>query len=416
VRILNANKFFYPRGGSEAVMFLTRDLLIEHGHDVIDFSMADPANVPSPYASFFASARSYSSSGGQRKTQLLDAASSVYSPLARKKMRDLLAVARPDVAHLHNVYYQLTYSILDELYAQDIPVVMTLHDPHIGCPAHVLYRDGQECRRCLHGAALSAVRFRCVKGSAAASAFGAAEATLNRVSRKYRKIASFLCPSEYMAGVARDVGIPESRIEVIPNFLPDEETASPVTELESAPRFLFAGQLAEHKGVNDLLAAFERTGLSAGTLVLAGRGPLESAVAAAAARNPRIIYLGSVSRETVAAELRRCRAAILPSRWPENGPMSVLEARAAAVPVIGSDRGGLPEMIDHDIDGLIHGAGNVHELRVSIERLAKDAALATTLGHAGWERLQRDYGAARHYDSLMSCYEAAISSRRHRDD
>ena len=112
MRVLLANKFFFPGAGSETVFFQTRTLLQENGHEVIDFATHDERNLPSPYASFFAPNRGYD------RTRVRDAAASIYSIGARRALRRLIAhTGPPDLAHLHNVYHQISLSIVDELRA-----------------------------------------------------------------------------------------------------------------------------------------------------------------------------------------------------------------------------------------------------------------------------------------------------------
>ena len=150
VRVLLVNKFFHPRAGAETSFLQTRRLLVERGHDVIDFAMQHDANLPSPYEAFFAPRRSYDTDGRAAK-RAVDAASSVYSVTARRALSRLLDAYRPDVAHLHNIYHQLTLSIVDELAKRRIPIVLTLHDWKIACPAYTLFTEGQPCRRCPTG-------------------------------------------------------------------------------------------------------------------------------------------------------------------------------------------------------------------------------------------------------------------------
>ena len=124
-RVLLINKFFRPGAGAETSFLQTRRLLQDRGHDVIDFAMRDDANLPSPYAAFFAPSRSYAADTPLVK-RAGDALSSVYSTAARRALARLLDAHRPDVAHLHNIYHQLTLSIVDELAKRRIPIVLTI--------------------------------------------------------------------------------------------------------------------------------------------------------------------------------------------------------------------------------------------------------------------------------------------------
>jgi glycosyltransferase involved in cell wall biosynthesis len=408
MRILQIHKFFYPHAGSETALFHTRELLASKGHEVIDFAMEHPKNVSSPYGEFFAPRREYTDSSRSKILRGRDALSSVYSLAARTRLHRLLEQTKPDIAHMHIIYHQLTMSIVDELARAEVPMVMTLHDYKIGCPAYVLYRDGHPCHDCTTGAVYNVVRHKCIKGSRSASALAGVEAAFSHFTGKYNKIDAYVCPSAFVGSVATETGIPADRIHVIPNFLPDSEVGQPVSSLAESPRFFFAGRLEEVKGVDDVLEAFREEDPAMGTLVIAGAGGgLEDKVKDAALQLTNVEYLGRLSREGVLQQLRQSRAAVLPSRWDENNPMSILEARTIGVPVIVSDRGGLPEMVTDSIDGKIVRAGDIQGLRDAIRDLAVDRLRAQAFGRAGYERFCRDNTASVHYEALMGAYDAA---------
>ena len=415
MRILQVHKFFYPHAGAETALFHTRELLSSHGHEVIDFAMEHPNNAESAYSGYFAPRREYIDASRRLSLRAKDAVSSVYSHAARRCLRRLIELTKPDIAHMHIIYHQLTMSIVDELARAKIPMVMTLHDYKIGCPAYVLYRDGKPCHDCTTGAVQNVVRHKCIKGSRAASILAGAEAVLSRAAGKYDKIDAYVCPSAFAGSIAIETGVPTERIHVVPNFLPDSELGEAVARLSDSPRFLFAGRLEEVKGVDDLLEAFSEMDPAMGTLVIAGAGGgLEDKVKAVAGDLPNVEYLGKLARPQVLEQLRRSRAAILPSRWDENNPMSILEARSLGVPVVVSDLGGLPEMVTDNVDGRIVSAGDVLGLRRAIRGLAADRAAAEAFGHAGYARFRRDNTAAVHYRSLMGAYAAAVTERRAR--
>jgi glycosyltransferase involved in cell wall biosynthesis len=405
VRVLLVNKFFRPGAGAETSFLHTRRLLQERGHDVIDFAMRDDANLPSPYASFFAPSRSYAADVPLRE-RAAHALSSVYSPAARRAIARLLDAHRPDVAHLHNVYHQLTLSIVDELASRRVPIVLTMHDWKIACPAYTLFTEGEVCRRCPTGNVASAVRHRCVKSSAAASAIAATEAIVAHRRGSYEKVQRFIAPSRFAVGVAALAGVAEAKVTHIPNFLPDDELNVTARSDDAGARLLYAGRLEATKGIRGLLAAFARVRTPA-TLRIAGRGELEEEVRAAAAADPRISYLGLLPRDELYAEIDAARAVVLPSLYEDNGPLIILEAQARAKAMIVTDRGGPPEFVRHDETGLVVDPASPVSLAAAMERLAGDADLARTLGARAQQDVRREHSAARHYELLSRTYADA---------
>jgi glycosyltransferase involved in cell wall biosynthesis len=405
VEVLLVNKFFRPGAGAETAFFQTRDLLSQHGHDVIDFAMQDPANLPSPYSEHFAPHRSYTADGPPLR-RAIDAASSIYSPAARRALSGLLDRRRPDVAHLHNIYHQLTFSIVDELAERRIPIVLTLHDWKIACPSYTLFTEGKPCRRCPSGTVLNAVRHRCVKGSLAASGLAAAEATMVRRRRMYDKVHRLIAPSRFGVSVARMGGARAERVEFLPNFLSDQELRVEATPAEG-PLVVYAGRLEETKGIRVLLEAFGMVREPA-ALRVAGSGELEAEVRAAAARDPRIEYLGRLPREEMYRELAHAQLVVLPALYEDNGPLTILEAQARGKPMIVSDRGGLPEFVEHERTGLVVPAGDARALADAISRVLRDPSQAETWGRQAQEQVRRDHAPAQHYERLLEIYSSAI--------
>lgn len=407
--VLQIHKFFFPNAGSETALFHTRELLDERGHTVVDFAMEHPRNVASPYSKYFSARREFGDRSRPLRLRARDALSSVYSVEARLRLRRLLADVRPDLVHMHLVYHQLTLSVVDEVAQQGLPSVMTLHDYKIGCPAYTLYRDGRPCSLCVTGPVENVARHRCLKGSRPASLLAAAEARLARQRHSYEQIDAYVAPSAFAGRVATATGIDPERVHVIPNFLPATELGEPVPELASEPRFFFAGRLEAIKGVREMLDAYAEGDPALGTLVIAGAGgELEDEVRKAARRLANVEYLGRLSRVEVYDQLRRSRAVLMPVRWHENNPMSLLEARAVGVPVICTELGGLPDMVDDGVDGLLVPRADVGALREAIRRLSGDVALAQQMGLRGHARLHRDNAEGVHYGRLMKVYEAAI--------
>lgn len=412
MRILQIHKFFYHHAGPEAILFNTRALLAARGHDVIDFSMEHPNNVESPYSSYFAPQRDYVDHSRPLSSRARDGLASIYSVSARRRLRKLLKEVRPDVAHMHSIYHQLTLSVVDELAHQGVPSVMQLHDYKIGCPAYQLYRDGQPCSLCTTGPVENVLLHRCIDGSRPASLLAAIEARLARERGTYKKVDAYIASSAFGGRVATAAGIDPDTVRVIPNFLPKEEISDCIVALDEQPRFFFAGRLEEVKGVREILDAYATGDPGLGTLVVAGAGGrLEDEVRAAAEASDNIEYLGRLTREEVLEQQRRSRAVLVPSRWHENNPMSLLEARAVGVPAVCTDMGGLPEMVEDGVDGFIVPSANVRALMNAIRSLAESRTLAEDMGRRGYERLLRDNTADIHYEQLMAVYNRARARR-----
>lgn len=405
MRVLLANKFFRRGAGAETVFFDTLDVLESAGHTVIPFAMADEANEPSEWSPYFARRRDYV--GGSAISRARDGMSSIYSPGARRKIGELIRAGHPDVAHLHNVYHQLTLSIVDELRAAGVPTVMTVHDYKPVCPNYQLLTHDGACTRCVTGSYVNAVVHRCVKGSRAASSIAALEASLNRLRRQYDKIDRFIAPSAFLRDVLVDGGIPASRINVLPN--PVAVTADPPRrERETSRRFVYIGRLAPEKGLLTLFDALGCTREPGITVHLYGAGPIEAELRERAAREELPVELhGLRTKAELAAALADARALVLPSIVPENCPMSLIEAGAAGVPAIASSVGGIPELVAHAETGLLVPPHDADALAHAMDALATDVALSERLGNGARSRVIARHHPDGYLDALLDAYRQA---------
>ncbi|MBU0742208.1 glycosyltransferase, partial [bacterium] len=354
--ILLVNKFYHdvgPAGGVGRYILQEEEDLARRGWRVVPFAMHDEHARPSAWDRFFVKAHDY------RTPRFSPAAAAaalslIWNREAARNLERLLREARPDVAHLHNIYHHLSPSLLPVLRRHGIPVVMTLHDLRLLCPAIHMLRDGGVCERCRGGRLWEAVRGRCVKDSRAASLLAAVETAHQRSRRLYETTVSrFLCPSAFYARKYAEWGYPAERLLHLPNFV-DLETWRPSTA-EPDDAYLYAGRISREKGLVTLLRAHalweRRARESAETappqLRLAGSGPLDARLRALADELSleRISFLGPLTPSALRAEIQRARFAVLPSEWYENGPLSLLEALATGVPVVGADIGGIPECL-----------------------------------------------------------------------
>jgi len=402
MRILVVNKFFWPKGGSERVMFDLLEGYEAAGHETVHFSMRSVHNRESPWSRHFVSEVGWER--GSPAERLRAAARVIWSREARDAIRRLVREARPDVAHLHNFHHQLSPSIVDALREEGVPCVHTLHDYKVVCPNYLLFTEGAVCERCRGGRFHHAVIHRCVRDAVAPSLVAALEMTVQRVRGTLAKgIRAFVSPSRFLAGKLEEFGWPADRVRVVPNGLdPTRFTTSEAV----GSGFLYAGRLSREKGLPTLLAAAER--VPAAKLVVAGTGPAEDEVRRAA--STRVELAGHLDRHELLARIRGARAVVLPSEWYENAPLAALEALASGVPVVASRIGGIPEMVRDGETGLLFEPGDAEGLADRLRRLDGDPDLAVRLGRRGREVVEREYSLSTQVERMLGILEEVASS------
>ena len=246
-------------------------------------------------------------------------------------------------------------------------------------------------------------------GSFAVSAVYAAALWNLRRSNALDRVSLFVCPSEFCRLQAIRNGIDESKVVVRPHSVEAAGDTVPMAPLDESC-FLYLGRLSREKGLWTLLAAFER--LPHIRLCIAGSGPLENELHAfVSGRSMRNVQMVGFQTGSAKAELiRNARAVIVPSECLETFGITVLEAYAARRPVIASDAGALPYLVEHGITGLVFERQNPAALCGKVLALASDGSAAARMGRAGWQRVKQKYGREAAARSLVEIFERAISS------
>jgi glycosyltransferase involved in cell wall biosynthesis len=387
--LLSINNYFYPRGGAE-VLFLEHNRMFESlGWQVVPFAMRHPNNLATPWAGFFPDEIEFGHQYGLGD-KLINAQRVIYSLQARRKMRELLDNVRPRIAHAHNIYHHLSPSILSLLRERGIPVVMTIHDLKLACPAYTMMAHNQPCERCRGGRIHNVVVNRCIKGSLALSSLVMVETFVHRLLRLYEaNISRFVVPSRFVLEKLVEWGWPRDRFVHIPNFVDIDRFRA---GCDIGRRFVYCGRLDRLKGVGTLVQAAAR---AKQPVTLVGSGPDEARLRKLGEElGADVEFLGHRTKDELAAIIQSARAIVVPSEVNENAPLAVLEAYAAGRPVIGSRIAGIPELVRVEETGVLYPTGAVDALAAALDRLAAlpDARLAEW-GGAGRRWVEQDFSA-----------------------
>jgi glycosyltransferase involved in cell wall biosynthesis len=409
MRILHVNKFLYRRGGAEAYMLDVAGLQERRGHEVAFFAMRHTDNIPSTYAGSFPSQVDLDPPPPSASGKVAAVGRILWSTSAARGIGEVLDRFRPDIVHLHNIYHQLSPSILQPVRRRRVAAVMTLHDYKLVCPTYRFLDHGEICEACLPRRFWNAPLRRCNADSLGASALSATELTLHRLAGAYGVVQRFICPSRFLERKMREGRAFPDRLRWLPNFV-DVSRFAPRTEPGSS--VVFAGRLSPEKGVDVLLRAVAT--VPDVPVEIAGDGPAAddlSALASSLGLADRVRFLGRLPSVEVDALLRRAIVAVVPSRWHENMPLSVLEAFAAGVPVIATDLGGLPELITAGEDGMIVPADDPGALASALAQVAGAPGAALVMGARARAKAMERYTAELHLERLSSLYDEAMAAR-----
>jgi len=397
MNILLVNKFHYRGDGAARAYFDTARILEERGHRVAFFSMKDSRNEPTPWEKYFVENVDYHTNPSIAQKWRM-AKNIWWNREAQRNLEKLLEEFRPDAAHLHVFYHQISPSIIATLTKRGIPIVMTLHDYKLICPNYSMFVRG----RIWEGGAARCVLDRCVKDSFAKSAVCAIERVLHATLGIYNKINISLSPSEFLKKKFLEYGF-RGEIRVVSH--PITKHSLPFSEREKEVEtsgFFFAGRLSEEKGVDVLLRAIAL--LPGAILRIAGDGPKRGSLETLARElriEDHVEFLGKLPFEKVQEEIASAQAVVVPSVWYENMPYAVLEALAAGAVVVASDIGGIPERIRDRENGFLFEAGNPEALAEVLHRL--DTENLETIRKNARESVA-DLTEERYYEEISDAY------------
>ena len=351
MKILLVNKYHYPRGGADKYYLELGRELEKVGHQVAYFAMHHPLNLQSTWQQYFVSRVSYNENIWRYAHKIPLRA--IYSFEAKRKFKTLLKDFQPDIIHLHNIYYQLSPSILKVAAKANIPTIMHVHDYNLVCPNHSLFVRGKICKQCLHGNYYYCLKKRCVKNSFSASFLGALTLWIhNHLLKIYQKNLSLLItPSQFMKHILIEAGWQEAKIRVINNpfYLNKIPTAN-----QKEKYFVYCGRLSAEKGVDTAIYALKNNKKL--KLKIVGSGPEEKSLRQLSANlklDQQVSFLGWKQGNELQALISQAEALLLPSRWLENFPLIVLESLALGTPVLASKIGGIPEIVNHKNGALL---------------------------------------------------------------
>ena len=388
-------RYRHAKGGEGSVVDDECDLLRQNGHTVEQF-FGD--NGEMPIGSALAVARS--------------AMLSWWNPSAYRSVEAAITHLHPNIVHVHNTFAALSPSIFWAAKHSGVPVVLTVHNYRLLCATGLLLRDGAPCQECVGRWPVAAVQHRCQFSSS--SAIGACTAVgqaLHRILNTYnRAVDAFVALTEFQRALLIRGGFPGQRIHVKPNSARDFPVNAKGQSREK--QIVFVGFVGRIKGIDLLLSAWHIIEHQGFRLVIIGDSLEAADIRRQFADAGDVDWLGPQPREVTMAEVRRSRWLVLPSRWYEGFPVVIAEALQQGTPVLVSNHGCFPEIVEDGNNALLFPAND-------IPGLARTLSLAMALESTPWEafsdsarQLYRSrYSSDVNYRRLIEIYSAAQGPR-----
>jgi len=386
ISVLVIHNRYQQSAGEDAMVLAEMNELRRRGHRVIPY-LRDNAEI----------------AGQSLVRKAVLSLSTTWNPRSYSEITGVIRRERPDIAHIHNFFPLISPAAHHACKSAGVPVLQTLHNYRLVCPAATLFAGGERCRRCARSLA-PGVRSGCYRNSRLqTAAVTAMLATHRRSSTWKRCVDSYLVPSSFCRDYFVDAGLPARKLHVRPNFLAHD----PGPRSGPGEYALFVGRLSAEKGVIEMVRAWQR--LPDVPLLIAGDGPLRAEVARAANPGTRVELLGQLDAAQTIARIKSARFLVFPSRWYEPFGMALLEAAACGVPAIASRIGAVPELVMDGRTGVLFDPDNFDELIEAVHWAWSHAAETERMGHAARQHYLKNFTAETSYEALMNVCRALLN-------
>jgi glycosyltransferase involved in cell wall biosynthesis len=372
MRVLIVHNRYRAQGGEERAVGDLASLLSRHGHvaEVLE--------------------RSSERLGRGRAATAL-----IAGGLAPDRVTAAARTVRADVVHAHNLHPLFGWRALAAARAIGIRTVLHMHNFRLSCAIGIAYRDGRICFDCRGQNTLPGVLHRCRGSLPEAVAYGAGLAL--QQPKLVAHADAIVALSEAHREYLLELGVPAQRLTVLSNFVADSMLAE--RSVAGSGRFaLVSGRLVQEKGFDTAIAAARAVGAP---LVVAGAGPDEPRLRALAA-GADVRFTGWLAAGELTRLRREAAVVLAPSRWEEVCPYSLLDALAAGVPALVSDRGGLPELVG---EGSVIGASDVEGWTRALGELWSSPGARQERGERALARARERFGERRYLERLLALYE-----------
>jgi len=300
-----------------------------------------------------------------------------------------------------------------------VPIVYTLHDYKLICPAYHFYTpQNGVCERCRGGQQWRCLTNRCTQGPLAMDALYALDGWIQWHGGALRSAVSrFVGPCRFIVDKFAEHGFDRRKLRYVPNFFESADDAPAAADDVAALRqargryILYFGRLSPEKGVDVLVDA---AAAANAPLTIVGDGPQRDALEAQArALGARCVFTGHLKGAALWAEVEAATAVALPSLWYEIAPKSVLEAQARGKPIVATRIGGLPELVEHGENGLLVEPGDRLGLADALRRtLAMDEGSLAAMGAKGRKQATTRFTRDRYYREMTALYAELVPTLR----
>lgn len=405
MRILMVNKFLYPKGGAETYFLKIGKYFESIGHQVEYFGMFDKKNTVGNSANEYTTNFDFHTSKLKKVTYPFKI---IYSKEAKNKIKKVIKKFKPDIIHMNNINFQLTPSIIDAAYEMNIPVVQTVHDYQMICPNHLLFNPNtnQICEKCIYGDKSNCIKGNCIHGSKIKSIIGTIEGILYTKRDNYKNVDRYICPSFFLENklIEANSNVYKGKTIAIHNFIDLKDKIN----VNKEEYVLYFGRIAEEKGFKTFIETCKK--LPNIKFKVAGTGPLSELCDEV----KNVEFVGFKIGKDLEELIAKAQFSVYPSIWYENCPLSILESESLGTPVITAKYGGMMELVENNITGLLIDEINVENLKNAIESLYNDRNKIQEMSKNCIDKRENMITLENYCNEIMKIYQSVIDEKANR--
>lgn len=381
--VLIVHNYYQIPGGEDAVVENEKDLLLHNGHKVVLYKRHNDE---------IKNKRIFE--------KLLLPLETIFSLKTYKEVKRIIKKENVDIVHVHNTLPLISQSVYYAAKHYKIPVVQTIHNFRLLCPAATFTRNNQICEKCLKKSLIYSVKNKCYRNSFAQSLVSATNLALHRLVGTYKKVDGYIALTEFNKNKLKRL-IDSKKIFIKPNFVNFDNNF--VIDVKDRNYFLYLGRIDKLKGIDLILKAWKN--IKEEQLYVVGKGPFQKEAEKYILENniKNVKLLGFKNKSEVKKIISNSKALIMASQWYEGFPMTVVESFSLGVPVISGDIGNMSEIIQHEINGLLYKYDNYEELIKQIQRI-KNNDLLNKLSIGARKTFCNKYNKEKNYIILMKIY------------
>ncbi len=413
MKIVLVNYRYFFSGGPERYMFNIKQILEEHGHEVIPYSIQHKLNHPTPYESdflspigsgdevYFSDMKKKSMSDMQKGFERV-----VYSREAYHSFKHFLQKYRPDIVYI--LYYQnkISCAVVDAAFDLKIPIVHRISDYSLAVPCAMMYHQQKRClcEKCLYGSRWNAVKEKCIYGSSLYSGIKVLALKVQKWRKTYEKTSAYVFPSQFTMKKYEEAGFDKKKMHFIPTLF-NKSTLNDNLEIEYQPFALYIGRVDPDKGIKTMIDGFIGTPYSLKIIGYSSKDYLSELEDYLSDKAHHIEFLGKMEFDEIQKHLSKCLFTIIPSEWYDNLPNTLIEAFSMKKCVLASKIGSLAENVTECENGLLFECKNPWDLKKKAEWLFAHKDKAIEMGVKASFLIDERYSVQKHYASLMEVFE-----------